>query len=257
MMNYKNLIVETENKVAVVTLNRPNALNALNRELLSELSSFFDEAATDNDIRVVILTGSGEKSFVAGADIKEFSDFSGSEGEALSRIGQQEVFDKVENFKKPVIAAVNGFALGGGLELAMASHFRIASDNARLGLPEVTLGLIPGYGGTQRLPKLVGKGRAAQMIFTAEMINAQRAYEIGLVNEVLSQGELLDRAKTIASKIAQNSSVAISKAIEAVNASDSKQGFGIEIQSFGQLFEEEDFKEGVSAFLEKRKPNFN
>ena len=256
MMNYQNLIIEKLDKVAVVTLNRPEALNALNRDLLSDLSSFFDEAAGDSEIRVVILTGSGEKSFVAGADIKEFSDFNGSQGEALSSKGQQEVFDKIEHFKKPVIAAVNGFALGGGLELAMASHFRIASENAKLGLPEVTLGLIPGYGGTQRLPALVGKGRAAQMIFTAEMISAQRAFEIGLVNEVVSQAELLDRAKTIASKIAKNSSVAISKAIEAINASGNKAGFEVEIKSFGELFEQDDFKEGVGAFLEKRKPDF-
>lgn len=255
-MDYKNLLIEKADKVAVVTLNRPQALNALNKELLSELSSFFDAAQDDKDIRVVILTGSGEKSFVAGADIKEFSDFNGEQGMQLAQVGQDMVFNKIENFPKPVIAAVNGFALGGGLELAMASHFRIASDNARLGLPEVTLGLIPGYGGTQRLPKLIGKGRAAQMIFTAEMVPAQRAYEMGLVNEVVPQAELLDRAKKIASKIASNSSDAIAKAIKAVNASDTDAGFNLEIKSFGELFEGEDFKEGVSAFLEKRKPEF-
>lgn len=255
-MNFQNLKIETADRIAVVTLNRPEALNALNRDLLSELSTFFDEAASDDNIRVVILTGSGEKSFVAGADIKEFSHFSQKEGEALSAEGQHQVFDKIENFGKPVIAAVNGFALGGGLELAMASHIRIATDNAKLGLPEVTLGLIPGYGGTQRLPRLVGRGRAAQMIFTAEMISAQRAFEIGLVNEVVAQPELLDRAKAIASKISKNSSVAISKAIKAINASGTKDGFGVEIQSFGELFEEQDFKEGVCAFLEKRKPEF-
>ncbi len=169
-MNYQNLIVEIENKIATVTLNRPQALNALNKELLGEISSFLDEAKDNAEIKVVILTGSGEKSFVAGADIKEFSDFAGAQGEELARQGQEMVFDKLENFLKPIIAAVNGFALGGGLELAMAAHFRIVSDNAKLGLPEVTLGLIPGYGGTQRLPKLIGKGRASQMIFTAEMI---------------------------------------------------------------------------------------
>lgn len=255
-MNFQNLKIETADRIAVVTLNRPEALNALNRDLLSELSTFFDQAASDDNIRVVILTGSGEKSFVAGADIKEFSHFSQKEGEALSADGQQQVFNKIENFSKPVIAAVNGFALGGGLELAMASHIRIASDNAKLGLPEVTLGLIPGYGGTQRLPRLVGRGRAAQMIFTAEMISAQRAFEIGLVNEVVAQPELLDRAKAIASRISKNSSVAISKAIKAINASGTKDGFGVEIQSFGELFEEQDFKEGVCAFLEKRKPEF-
>ena len=256
-MDYNHLLVKTENNISVVTLNRPEALNALNKELLNELSLFLEAAGSNPEIRVIILTGSGEKSFVAGADIKEFSDFDGREGELLSREGQKRVFDKIENLSKPVIAAVNGFALGGGLELAMSCHFRIASDNARLGLPEVTLGLIPGYGGTQRLPKLVGKGRAAQMIFTAEMISAQRAYEIGLVNEVVSQAELLERAQTIATKIASNSSTAIAKAIQTLNASDSDSGFDLEIKSFGDLFETADFKEGVAAFLEKRKADFS
>lgn len=255
-MSYQNLIIEISEKIAMVTLNRPQALNALNKELLGEINSFLDEAATNSEIRVIVLTGSGEKSFVAGADIKEFRDFAGAQGEELARVGQNQVFDKIEKFPKPIIAAVNGFALGGGLELAMSAHFRIASDNAKLGLPEVTLGLIPGYGGTQRLPKLVGKGRAAQMIFTAEMISAERAYEIGLVNEVVAQTELLDRAKAIAAKISNNSSVAISKAIHAINLSDSDKGFEAEIKAFGELFDEEDFKEGTTAFLEKRKPNF-
>ncbi|WP_333663318.1 enoyl-CoA hydratase/isomerase family protein [Chishuiella changwenlii] len=253
---YENLIVEIENKIALVTLNRPQALNALNKNLLEDLSHFFDEALVDDSIRVVILTGSGEKSFVAGADIKEFASFDGKQGEQLAAKGQQDVFDKVEKFTKPVIAAVNGFALGGGLELAMASHFRIASKNAKLGLPEVTLGLIPGYGGTQRLPKLIGKGRAMQAIMTAEMFSADRAYEIGLVNEVVEQTELINRVKEIATKINQNSSVAIRHAITAINASDKEIGFDIEIKSFGNLFDEDDFKEGTTAFVEKRKPNF-
>lgn len=255
-MNYQNLLIEVENGIALVTLNRPQALNALNNELLSDLSSFLDEAETKQDLRVIILTGSGEKSFVAGADIKEFSDFNGEKGKRLAQEGQEKVFNKVENFSKPIIAAINGFALGGGLELAMAAHFRIASDNAKMGLPEVSLGLIPGYGGTQRLPKLIGKGRAAQMIFTAEMISAQRAYEVGLVNEVVSQQELLERAKAIAVKMSKNSLTAISKAIKAINSSGTSEGFNVEIESFGDLFEEADFKEGVTAFLEKRKPNF-
>jgi len=255
-MDYNNLLVEIENKIALVTLNRPQALNALNKDLLNEISDFLDEAEKNPEIRVVILTGSGEKSFVAGADIKEFSDFGGQQGELLAKEGQDKVFNKIENFPKPVIAAVNGFALGGGLELAMACHFRIASENAKLGLPEVTLGLIPGYGGTQRLPKLIGKGRAAQMIFTAEMVPAQRAFEMGLVNEIVLQTELLARTKAIASRIAGNSSLAIAKAIRAVNASDSKDGFDLEIRSFGELFDQKDFKEGVGAFLEKRKPEF-
>ena len=254
--NYNNLIVEVENKIALVTLNRPQALNALNKDLLDDISNFFTDADSDPAIRVIILTGSGEKSFVAGADIKEFANFDGRQGEQLAAKGQENVFDKIENSKKPVIAAVNGFALGGGLELAMASHFRIASTNAKLGLPEVTLGLIPGYGGTQRLPKLIGKGCAMQAIMTADMFTAERAYEIGLVNEVVEQAELINRAKEIATKISRNSSVAIRHAIRAINASDKDNGFEVEIESFGNLFDEEDFKEGTTAFVEKRKPNF-
>lgn len=254
--NYNNLIVEVENKIALVTLNRPQALNALNKDLLEDLSDFLTNADSNDEIRAIILTGSGEKSFVAGADIKEFANFDGNQGQQLAAKGQENVFDKVENLTKPVIAAVNGFALGGGLELAMASHFRIASTNAKLGLPEVTLGLIPGYGGTQRLPKLIGKGRAMQAIMTADMFTADRAYEIGLVNEVVEQAELVNRAKEIAGRIVKNSSVAIRHAIRAINASDKDNGFEIEIESFGNLFEEDDFKEGTTAFVEKRKPNF-
>ncbi|SFM83906.1 enoyl-CoA hydratase [Algoriella xinjiangensis] len=253
---YENLLVEVENKIALVTLNRPQALNALNKGLLDDLSIFLTDADYDSDIRVVILTGAGEKAFVAGADIKEFANFDGKEGQQLAASGQENVFNKIEDFPKPIIAAVNGFALGGGLELAMASHFRIASSNAKLGLPEVTLGLIPGYGGTQRLPKLIGKGRAMQAIMTADMFSATRALEIGLVNEVVEQADLINRAKEIATKITNNSSVAIKHAIRAINASDKETGFEIEIESFGNLFEEHDFKEGTTAFVEKRKPNF-
>ncbi|MBO6212398.1 enoyl-CoA hydratase/isomerase family protein [Algoriella sp.] len=253
---YENLLVEVENKIALVTLNRPQALNALNKGLLDDLSNFLTDADYDSDIRVVILTGAGEKAFVAGADIKEFANFDGKEGQQLAASGQENVFNKIEDFPKPIIAAVNGFALGGGLELAMASHFRIASSNAKLGLPEVTLGLIPGYGGTQRLPKLIGKGRAMQAIMTADMFSATRALEIGLVNEVVEQADLINRAKEIATKITNNSSVAIKHAIRAINASDKETGFEIEIEGFGNLFEEDDFKEGTTAFVEKRKPNF-
>lgn len=255
-MTFENLLVEIDNKIAVVTLNRPHALNALNKGLLDDLSTFFDKAKLNDAIRVIILTGAGEKSFVAGADIKEFASFNAEEGKELAAKGHERVFDKIENFTKPVIAAVNGFALGGGLELAMAAHFRIASTNAKLGLPEVTLGLIPGYGGTQRLPKLIGKGRAMQAIMTAEMFTAERAEQIGLVNEVVEQIDLIDRAKDIATKITKNSSIAIGEAITAINASDKEYGFEIEIKSFGNLFEEDDFKEGTTAFVEKRKPNF-
>ncbi len=255
-MTYNNLEISTEDKIGLITINRPKALNALNKETIEELSNAFGEMEANQDIRVIILTGSGDKAFVAGADIKEFKDFDGKQGQQLAQVGQTILFNKIENLKKPVIAAVNGYALGGGLELAMSCHFRIASDNALLGLPEVTLGLIPGYGGTQRLPKLIGKGRAMQAIMTAEMFKADKAEQIGLVNEVVTLEELMPRAKKIASKIAFNSPVAISKAIEVINLSDSDKGFDAEINAFGDLFDAEDFKEGTAAFLEKRKPNF-
>lgn len=255
-MQYHSILIDKIDHIRILTLNRPQALNALNREMLSEISDFLTLVEKEDDVRCIIITGMGEKSFVAGADIKEFSDFSGQQGEQLAREGQESVFNKLQNFSKPILAAINGFALGGGLELAMACHFRIASENAKLGLPEVTLGLIPGYGGTQRLPQLVGKGRAAQMIFTAEMITAQRAYEIGLVNEVHSPSELISRAREIGKRISENSPIGISKAIQSINSSDTQEGFNVEIKNFGELFEQKDFKEGVSAFLEKRKPNF-
>ncbi len=255
-MNYENILLEKHDKISFITINRPESLNALNAKTIQELSSVFDDLNSDPSCRVVIITGSGEKSFVAGADIKEFSDFGQAEAEELARNGQQNLFNKIENMTKPVIAAVNGFALGGGLELAMACHIRYASENARLGLPEVTLGLIPGYGGTQRLPKLVGKGIANEMIFSAKMISAQRAKEIGLVNEVYPIEELLTKTKELANVIAHNSPMAISKAIHAVNLSDTEKGFETEIKYFGEVFELDDKKEGVSAFIEKRKPNF-
>ena len=255
-MNYQNIILETEGKTAIISINRPESLNALNAQTIQELSEAFEDLNADKEIRVIILTGSGEKSFVAGADIKEFSDYGTAAAEDLSRKGQEILFDKIENLHKPVIAAVNGFALGGGLELAMACHIRYASENAKLGLPEVTLGLIPGYGGTQRLPKLVGKGLANEMIFSAKMISAQRAKEIGLVNDVFAAEELLAKTKELATTISRNSPMAVAKAIEAVNQSDTDKGFETEIKFFGELFEMEDKKEGVAAFLEKRKPTF-
>ena len=255
-MTYQNLIIEQDHHIATVFINRPEALNALNKQTISELSAAFGTLENDNNIRVIILTGSGEKSFVAGADIKEFSDFGTEKAEELARTGQNILFNKVENLKKPVIAAINGFALGGGLELALSCHIRYASDNAKLGLPEVTLGLIPGYGGTQRLPKLIGKGLANEIIFSAKMIPASRAKEMGLVNEVLTSEELLSKTKELAETISRNSPMAISKAIEAVNQCDTSEGFEREIKSFGELFEMDDKKEGVTAFLEKRKPNF-
>lgn len=255
-MIYDNIILSKEEKIAIITINRPESLNALNSKTISELSDAFTILDSDTEIRVIILTGIGEKSFVAGADIKEFSDFGTKAAEDLSRNGQNILFDKIENLSKPVIAAVNGFALGGGLELAMSCQIRYASENAKLGLPEVTLGLIPGYGGTQRLPKLVGKGRANEIIFSAKMISAEKAKEIGLVNEVFKSEELLVKTKELALTIAKNSPMAISKAIIAVNKYDQEDGFETEIKAFGELFEMDDKKEGVQAFLEKRKPLF-
>ncbi len=255
-MSYENILVDKENTITTITINRPQSLNALNAKTISELSSAMDELANDKSCRVIILTGSGQKSFVAGADIKEFSDFGQEKAEELARNGQNSLFNKIENMNKPVIAAVNGFALGGGLELAMSCHIRYASENAKLGLPEVTLGLIPGYGGTQRLPKLVGKGLANELIFSAKMISAQRAKEIGIVNEVYSLEELLPKTKELSEMISRNSPLGIEKAIKAVNLSDTDQGFETEIKAFGELFDLEDKKEGVAAFLEKRKPNF-
>jgi len=255
-MSYENIIISREEKTAIITINRPESLNALNAKTINEISSALDELESDHEVRVIILTGSGEKSFVAGADIKEFSDFNQEKAEELARNGHNNLFNKIESLSKPVIAAVNGFALGGGLELAMACHIRYASENAKLGLPEVTLGLIPGYGGTQRLPKLVGKGIANEMIFSAKMIPAQKAKEIGLVNEVYPIEELLAKTKELAKTISSNSPMAISKAIQAINLSDTDKGFETEIKGFGELFELDDKKEGVSAFIEKRKPSF-
>ncbi|WP_417785591.1 enoyl-CoA hydratase/isomerase family protein [Tenacibaculum sp.] len=257
-MNFENILVEQTNALATITINRPKKLNALNKATIEELHNAFKALEEDASIKVIIITGSGEKAFVAGADISEFAHFSVEEGAMLARKGQEILFDFVENLSTPVIAAVNGFALGGGLELAMACHFRIASDNAKMGLPEVSLGVIPGYGGTQRLPQLIGKGKAMELVMTAGMITADEAKEYGLVNHVTSQEELLPLAEKIASKIMRNSSVAISAAIKAVNDNfkDGVNGFESEITEFGNCFGTEDFKEGTTAFLEKRKPEF-
>ena len=257
-MNFENILVEKQNGLAKIIINRPKKLNALNKATIAELHNAFKILDTSEDVRVIILTGTGEKAFVAGADISEFANFSVEEGATLARKGQEMLFNFVENLSIPVIAAVNGFALGGGLELAMSCHFRIASNTAKMGLPEVSLGVIPGYGGTQRLPQLVGKGKAMEMIMTASMIPANEAIECGLVNHVVTQEELLPLAEKIANKIIRNSSSAISLAIKAVNANfeDGINGFDTEIDGFGECFGTEDFKEGTTAFLEKRKPNF-
>lgn len=257
-MTYENIYIEEENAIATVTIDRPKKLNALNKQTITELHEAFKELDEDKETKVIVLTGSGEKAFVAGADISEFSDFNVEQGGQLAAKGQELLFDFVENLSTPVIAAVNGFALGGGLELAMSCHFRVASDNAKMGLPEVTLGLIPGYGGTQRLPQLVGKGRAMEMITTAAMVSAEQALSYGLVNYVVSQEELLALCRKLAGKIANNSSVAIGQAIKAVNAgyNNDLNGYAVEIAAFGNCFGTDDFIEGTSAFLEKRKANF-
>jgi len=252
-------ITLTKNEgIAVLTINRPNQLNALNKQTLGEISAAFESMRDDAETKVVILTGSGEKAFVAGADIKEFAHFNGAEGEELAKKGHMTVFNLIEEFPKPVIAAVNGFALGGGLELAMSAHVRIASDNARMGLPETSLGVIPGYGGTQRLPQLIGKGRALEMIFSAKMIDSVTALEYGLVNYVVPQAELLGAAEEMARSFMKNSIVAMGFAIEAVNAGllEGSVGYDVEVRAFGDCFETADFKEGTKAFIEKRKPNF-
>lgn len=255
---YNNILTAQDNGITTITINRPSKLNALNKETIQELHAAFRAADLDAETKVIIITGSGEKAFVAGADISEFADFSVAEGGQLAAKGQELLFDFVEHLSTPVIAAVNGFALGGGLELAMAAHFRIASDNAKMGLPEVSLGVIPGYGGTQRLPQLVGKGRAMEMIMTAGMIDANQAAQYGLVNHVTTLEELLPLAQKLGSKIMRNSSVAIGAAITAVNAcyKDGVNGFETEIEQFGNCFGTEDFKEGTTAFLEKRKADF-
>jgi enoyl-CoA hydratase len=257
-MNYENILVSQETNSATVTINRPTKLNALNKTTIIELQHAFTSLEKNKEIRVIILTGSGEKAFVAGADISEFAHFSESEGADLALQGQTGLFDLIENLTTPVIAAINGFALGGGLELAMSCHFRVASENAKMGLPEVTLGVIPGYGGTQRLPQLVGKGKAMEMILTAGMLNAEEAKSYGLVNYVLPQENLLHFCKEMGQKISKNSPVAIGYAIKAINANykEGINGFKTEIEAFGKCFATEDFKEGTTAFLEKRKPDF-
>ena len=257
-MSYKNILVKEESPLATLTINRPSKLNALNRDTIKELSEAFKTLDSDNEIKVIILTGSGEKAFVAGADISEFANFSVKEGGKLAAKGQKLLFNLIENLSTPVIAAVNGFALGGGLELAMSCHFRVASDNALMGLPEVSLGVIPGYGGTQRLPQLIGKGRAMEMIMTAGMIKADQALNYGLVNYVVPQEELLGLCEKLGSKISKNSSVAIGHAIKAINSGfkHDSNGYATEIKAFGACFGTADFEEGTSAFLEKRKANF-
>lgn len=257
-MDYQNILIKKNESVQIITINRPKQLNALNKQTINELNTAILKAEKDASVRVIVITGAGEKAFIAGADIKEFASFSKEEGKKLSKEGHQKLFNLIEKLSKPVIAAVNGFALGGGLELAMAAHIRVASENALLGLPEVSLGVIPGYGGTQRLAQLAGKGKAMELITTASMISSNEALKIGLVNHVVDQTELMLFCLKIAGKICKNSPNAIQNAINAINANyaDGTDGFETEIEAFGNCFGTKEFIEGTSAFLEKRKPNF-
>ena len=257
-MSENYILSAIEGGVLTLIINRPNQLNALNSEVIATLSKHIEAAQSDDSVKVIILTGSGKKAFVAGADIKEFADFSPQQGKDLAALGQATLFDRVERSAKPVIAAVNGFALGGGLELAMSAHVRVASSNAKLGLPEVGLGVIPGYGGTQRLAQLVGKGKAMEMVLTAGMISAEEACNLGLVNYCVDPSELLETCGGIAKKMMRNAPTALAAAIKCVLAgyTDSVDGYGVEIEQFGLCFGTEDFKEGTTAFLEKRKAEF-
>ena len=257
-MSFENLVINYKDKIAVVTINRPKNLNALNKQTISELRLCFLDLESNNEVRAIILTGAGDKAFIAGADIKEFAEFSEAEGKELAKEGQEQLFNTVQNLTTPVIAAINGFALGGGLELAMACHMRLASDKAQMGLPEVTLGLIPGYGGTQRLAQLVGRGRAMEMILSANFVDGKQAYVSGLVNNVVPSQNLLMEALKLAIKISNNSPVAMKAAINAINTGydNSQNGFEVEVEEFGKCFGTDDFKEGVNAFLNKRKPEF-
>lgn len=257
-MPYRNIEVAQSDNVRTVTVNRPSKLNALNIDTIAELSAALKDADDDPGTRAVILTGAGEKAFVAGADVSEFAGFSKEKGRELSATGHRDLFDMIPHMSKPVIAAINGYALGGGLELAMSCHIRIASTKAVMGLPETGLGVIPGYGGTQRLPKLVGKGLAFEIILSAKKIDAEEALRIGLINRVTEPEDLIAACMELARRIAVNSPAAISAAIRAVNSDEgvSKAGADAEIDAFASCFDSEDFKEGTSAFLEKRKPDF-
>jgi len=257
-MNYETILFESQNRIGTVTINRSDKLNALNGKAKSELTSLFEAIKSDSSLDVVIITGAGEKAFVAGTDIKELTDLNSSTGKDFATKGQH-VFNLIENLGKPVIAAVNGYALGGGCELALACHIRIAADTAKFGQPEVNLGIIPGYGGTQRLARLIGKGRALGMILTGDPIDAQEALRIGLVNKVVPAGELRSASVAIAQKILSKGQVAIRLALKAVNMTHETNltdGLDLEASLFGVCCGSEDFKEGTGAFLEKRKASF-
>jgi enoyl-CoA hydratase len=257
-MSYQTLLTSLEGGIFVITINRPDKLNALNKAVIEELSAVVDEVYSNSAIKCAVITGAGPKAFVAGADISEFLSMSANDGEALATKGQETVFNKIERSPKPIIAAVNGFALGGGCELAMSCHFRLASENAKFGQPEVNLGLIPGYGGTQRLVQLIGKGKAMELMMTAAMIDANEAKQLGLVNYVTTADELLPKAKELLAVIMTKGPNAVGKVINAVNAyfDHTQNGFDAEVKLFGECFGTEEMKEGVSAFLEKRKAEF-
>jgi enoyl-CoA hydratase len=262
-MNYTTILTSLENGIFTITINRPEKLNALNKDVFTDLDKAIDEVNTNAEIKTVIITGAGPKAFVAGADITEFAGLDKEQAMALAKRGQ-DVYFKIENSKKPIVAAVNGFALGGGCELAMACHFRLCSENAKFGQPEVNLGLIPGYGGTQRLTQLVGKGKSMELQMTANLIGAAEALQLGLVNHVTTAETLLEKTKEILTLIQSKSPIAVSKIIECVNVavvSDSaytngKSGYDKEVEAFGDCFVTEDMKEGTTAFLEKRKAVF-
>lgn len=253
---YNSLLIEKDEKnIAVLTVNRPEKLNALNSEVLDELEEAFEELNSDPEVKAIVVTGKGEKAFVAGADIKELQNLTKEEGQKLSEKGQ-DIFTQIENSVKPVIAAVNGYALGGGAELAMACHIRVGAENVLFGLPETSLGLIPGYGGTQRLTNLVGKAKAFELILTAKHVKADEALRIGVINTISEEGKAVDEAKKIAIAILKNGPIALEKAIQAINIASSGIDFKVEASLFGDLCSTHDFKEGTSAFLEKRKPEF-
>lgn len=255
---YQTLLTSLKEGLFTITINRPDKLNALNKDVIDELGKAIDEVYGNEEIKTVLITGAGEKAFVAGADISEFTSLDTAGGEALAEKGHRTVFDKIENAPKPVVAAVNGFALGGGCELAMACHFRTAGENAKFGQPEVNLGLIPGYGGTQRLVRLIGKGKAMELMMTGDMISAAEAHTLGLINHVFPAADLLAETEKLLYKIQSKAPLAVSKVIQLVNeaATGNPEGFAQEIREFGACFATEDMKEGTAAFLEKRKPIF-
>jgi enoyl-CoA hydratase len=255
---YSTLLTDITNHICVITINRPDRLNSLNKAVIEELSKAIDDVYNNSTIKSAIITGAGNRAFVAGADITEFRGLTKDEGMAMAKKGQ-DLFSKIENAPKPIIAAVNGFALGGGCELAMSCHFRVASENAKFGQPEVNLGLVPGYGGTQRLPQLIGKGRALELLMSGNLIDANTALQYGLVNHTTSVQELMNTAKSILETINTKAPLAVAKCITAVNAAYNvaASGYDTEIRAFGECFGTEDMKEGATAFLEKRNPHFS